>query len=142
MLRIMLGGGPSAKRLSQIHYLNGLRIHKLKGSLNSKPKSVLGDPSVIETLAKLHENFEKYVIVPADNFVFVCKTYYYQCLIHELGIDNTIGNSTYTLINVPKMKCYTQSFVCSYHMALTLETWIWIRSVQEKIYCWVCYMFY
>ena len=63
--------------------------------MTSQPKSVLGDHSVIDALAKFHE---KYVIVSADkasnNFVFVCKTYYYPCLIRELGIDNTLGNPT------------------------------------------------
>jgi hypothetical protein len=42
----------------------------------------------------------KYVIVPADkafnNIVFVCKSYYFECLIKELGINNnTSSNTTY-----------------------------------------------
>jgi hypothetical protein len=41
-----------------------------------------------------------YVIVPADkasnNIVFVCKSYYFECLIQELGINsNTSRNTTY-----------------------------------------------
>jgi hypothetical protein len=48
------------------------------------------------TTMTLHD---KSVIVPADkasnNIVFVCKSYYYECLIKELGIDNkTSGNTT------------------------------------------------
>ena len=48
-------------------------------------------------LSSLHD---KYVFVPADkasnNIVFVCKSYYYECLIKELGINNnTSGNTTY-----------------------------------------------
>jgi hypothetical protein len=39
-------------------------------------------------LSSLHD---KYVIVPADkasnNIVFVCKSYYFECLIKELGIN-------------------------------------------------------
>ena len=44
--------------------------------------------------------YDKYVIVPADkasnNIVFVCKSYYFECLIKELGIhSNTSSNTTY-----------------------------------------------
>jgi hypothetical protein len=40
------------------------------------------------------------IIVPADkvsnNIVFVCKSYYFECLIKELGINNnTPSNTTY-----------------------------------------------
>jgi hypothetical protein len=43
---------------------------------------------------------DKYVIVPADkasnNIVFVCKSYYFECLIKELGMhNNTSSNTTY-----------------------------------------------
>ena len=49
------------------------------------------------TTMTLHD---KSVIVPADkasnNIVFVCKSYYYECLIKEIGINNnTSGNTTY-----------------------------------------------
>ena len=48
-------------------------------------------------LSSLHD---KYVVVPADkasnNIVFVCKSYYFECLIKELGINsNTSSNTTY-----------------------------------------------
>ena len=50
-----------------------------------------------------HENF---VLVPADkasnNIVFVCKSYYYHCLLNELGFTSTSGNPTYTLSNFTK----------------------------------------
>jgi hypothetical protein len=43
----------------------------------------------VKCLSSLHD---KYVIGPADkasnNIVFVCKSYYYECLIKELGLDN------------------------------------------------------
>jgi hypothetical protein len=43
---------------------------------------------------------DKYAIVPAgktsNNIVFVCKSYYFECLIKELGINNnTSSNTTY-----------------------------------------------
>jgi hypothetical protein len=43
----------------------------------------------ISSLSNVHD---KYVIIPADkasnNIVFVCKSYYFECLIKELGIDS------------------------------------------------------
>jgi hypothetical protein len=43
---------------------------------------------------------DKYGIVSADkapnNNVFVCKSHYIDCLIKELGIDNSLDNPTYT----------------------------------------------
>ena len=73
------------------------RIRKLKNCVNSRPNSVFKDQEAVKCLSFLHD---KYVIVPADkasnNIVFVCKSYYYECLIKELGIDNnTSGNTTY-----------------------------------------------
>jgi hypothetical protein len=52
---------------------------------------------LISCLSSLHD---KYVIVPADkasnNIVFVCKSYYFECLIKEIGINNnTFSNTTY-----------------------------------------------
>ena len=43
---------------------------------------------------------DKYVIVPADkasnNIIFVGKSYYFECLIKELGMNsNTSSNTTY-----------------------------------------------
>jgi hypothetical protein len=73
------------------------RIRKLKKCVNSRPKSVFKDQEAVKCLSSLHD---KYVIVTADkvsnNIVFVCKSYYYECLIKELGIDNnTSDNTTY-----------------------------------------------
>ena len=59
------------------------------------------DPeSIYRPLFRLRENF---VIVPADkasnNYTFVCKRYYVDILIEELGLHLLPGNSTYTLTN-------------------------------------------
>ena len=49
-------------------------------------------------LSRLHENF---VIVPADkasnNYTFVCKRYYVDILIEDLGLHSLPGNPTYNL---------------------------------------------
>jgi len=46
------------------------------------------------------------VIVSADkasyNIVFVCKSHYIDCLIMELGINNSLGNPTYTPTTLTK----------------------------------------
>jgi hypothetical protein len=58
----------------------------MPNSVNSRPKSVFKDQEAVKCLSSLHD---KYVIVPADkssnNIVFVCKSYYFECLIKELG---------------------------------------------------------
>ena len=70
------------------------RIHKLKKCVNSRPKSVFKDQESVKCLSSLHD---KYFIVPADkasnNIVFLCKSYYFECLIKELGINSS--NTTY-----------------------------------------------
>jgi hypothetical protein len=58
---------------------------------------IFKDQEAVKCLSSLHD---KYVIVPADkasnNIVFVCKSYYFECLIKELGINNnTSSNTTY-----------------------------------------------
>ena len=59
--------------------------------------SVSKKPEVINELQRLHEH---YVLVPADkasnSIVFVCKSYYYTCLLNELGFTSTSQNPTYT----------------------------------------------
>ena len=72
------------------------RIHKLQSCYQSRPKSIFSDLKTRKCLTSLHH---KYVIVPADkaanNIVFVCRRYCYECLIKELGFSDTYGNSAY-----------------------------------------------
>ena len=78
-------------------YMSGFIIQtKMRKRLRS-PKSVFKDQEAVKCLSSLHDN---YAIVPADkasnNIVFVCKSYYIECLIKELGINsNTSSNTTY-----------------------------------------------
>ena len=59
---------------------------------------VLNQPDVKDTLEKLHTNF---VLIPADkaanNVIMVCKKYYIETLVKELGI-NTTSNTNSTSI--------------------------------------------
>ena len=73
------------------------RISNLKGHFKSPKCKVLDQPDVKDTLHKLHAN---YVLVPADkaanNMIIVCKKYYIDTLVKELGINNVnINNPTY-----------------------------------------------
>ena len=74
------------------------RIRRLKHSVNTRHESIFSDPDVVSELSRLHENF---VIVPADkasyNYTFVCKRYYGDTLIEELGLHLLPGNPTYNL---------------------------------------------
>ncbi len=60
-----------------------------------KTNPVLKDPEVIEYLKLLHE---KYVLVPIDkaanNVAIICKRYYAEVMLKEIGIIGT-GNNTY-----------------------------------------------
>ena len=73
---------------------------KCKHFKSSKCK-VLDQPDVKDTLHKLHAN---YVSVPAEkaanNVIIMCKKYYIDTLVKELGINNVnINNTTYIQID-------------------------------------------
>ena len=74
------------------------RILRLKHSVNTRHESIFNDPDIVTELSRLHKNF---VIVPADkasnNYTFVCKRYYVDILIQELGLHLPPGNPTYNL---------------------------------------------
>ena len=77
------------------------RISNLKGHFKSPKCKVLDQPHVKDTLHKLHAN---YVLVPADkaanNVIIVCRKYYIDTLVKELGINNVnINNPTYIPID-------------------------------------------
>ena len=76
------------------------RISKLKQNIKQSSGKVLQNADVKACLSDLHS---KYVFVAADkapnNIIVVCKRYYIETLIKELGLDNCSTpkeNSTYT----------------------------------------------
>ena len=73
----------------QLKELVADRILNLKGHLKSPKCKVLDQPDVKDTLHKVHAN---YVLVIADNtannVIIVCKKYYIDPLVKELGINN------------------------------------------------------
>jgi len=89
--------------LTSIKSLIQKRIFKLSRSMSSKARSTCNDKGVVDNLTDLQN---KYVVVPADktsnNIVFVCKTYYIDCLVKELGINNDTDSPTYTPTSLSK----------------------------------------
>ena len=71
--------------------------------MSTRSTSILKDPEVAKHMSLLHD---KYVIVSTDkapnNIIWVCKSHYINCLIKELGIDNLLGNSTYTVTTLTR----------------------------------------
>ena len=61
--------------------------------MSTRFTSIFKDPNVAKHLSLLHD---KFIIVSADkapnNIVFVYISHCIDCLIKELGIDNSLGN--------------------------------------------------
>jgi hypothetical protein len=57
-----------------------------------------------------------YQLQAPNNIVLVCKSHYLDCLIKELGIDNSLGNPTYTTIALTKEEILDnhRSILCSF----------------------------
>ena len=75
------------------------RISKLKQNFKQLTDKVLQNAEVKACLSDLHN---KYVFIPTEkarnNIIIICKWYYIETLIKELGLDNCstpTGNSTY-----------------------------------------------
>ena len=76
------------------------RTSKLKQNFKQPTSKVLQNADVKPYLSDLHS---KYVFIPADkapdNIIIICKRYYIETPIKELGLDNcstSTENSTYT----------------------------------------------
>ena len=74
----------------QIKELVVEHISSLKEKIRSPKQKILNDPDVKDTLRRLHDDF---VLVPADkaanSVIVMCKKYYIETLIKELGINTT-----------------------------------------------------
>ena len=107
------------------------RIRRLKHSVNTRHETILSDPYVVTELSRLHENF---VIVPADkaysNYTFVCKRYYVDILIEELGLHLLPGNPTYN------RKKFSASEVLDNHKSV-LTTF----GMQRRMKSSICHTF-
>jgi hypothetical protein len=88
--------------------------------MSTRTKSIFKDPNIAKYLSHLHD---KYGVAPADktvnNNVFVCKSHYVDCLIKELGIDNSLGKPTYTSTTHTKEEILDnhRSVLCSFRIS-------------------------
>ena len=131
-----------AEWVKSIRSLIQRRIHKLKNCVNARPQSVFKDKEAVKCLSSIHD---KYVVVPADkapnNVVFVCKSYYYECLIKELGIDGCSGSPTYKNVSFDKDEILAnhKSFLSSLDIPMTkdnedLPCLYWIPKLHKTPY--------
>ena len=85
---------------------------------------------------------DKYVIVSTDkapnNIGCVCKSHYIDCLIKEVGIDNSLGNPTYTPTTLTKEEILDnhRSVLCFFGIStkdeeLDLPSLYWIPKLHK-----------
>jgi hypothetical protein len=107
--------------------------------MSTRSTSIFKDPNVAKHLSLLHD---KYVIVTADkvpnNIVVVCKSHYIDCSIKEVGIDNSLGNPTYTTTTLTKEEILDdhRSVLCSFRIStkdeeLDLPSLYWIPKLHK-----------
>ena len=105
--------------------------------MSTRCTSIFKDPNVAiaKHLSLLHY---KYVIVSTDkapnNIIFVCKSHYIDCLMKELGIDNSLGNPTYTPMTLTKEEILDnhRSVLCSF--GISMKNWIYHNQQIPKLY--------
>ena len=106
------------------------KINTLKTSrYRPSPNKVLDDKKVQVFLDDFHQ---KFVITPTDkagnNFSIVCKTFYIQCLLKELGISEQKKGSTYECIEEK-----TEEDIVQDHKAYMAKHNIPLSSTQEAL---------
>ena len=106
-------------------------LNKLNQSMITRFMSIFRDPNVAKHLFLL---YDKYVIVSADkvpnNILFVCKSHQIDCLKKELGIDNSVGNPTYTPTTRKKEEILDthRSVYVPFEYQPKMKSWIYDQS--------------
>jgi hypothetical protein len=91
-----------------------IRIKTVSGFMNTRSTSIFKYPNVAKDMSLLHDKYViDFVALTPNNIVFVCKSHYIDCLINELGIDNSLGNPTYSLTK-EKILNNHRSVLCSF----------------------------
>jgi hypothetical protein len=112
---------------------------KLGRFLSTRSTSILKDTNVAKHLSLLHD---KDVIVSGDNApnnsVVVCKSHYIDRLMKEVGIENLLGNPTYTPTTLTKEEILDnhRSVLCSFGIStkdeeLDLPSLYWIPKLHK-----------
>ena len=107
--------------------------------MSTRYTSIFKDPNVAKHLSLHHD---KYCIFFADNaltiLLFVCKSHYIDWLNKELGIDNSLGNPTYTPTTLTKEEILDnhRSALCSFGIStndeeLDLPSLYWISKLHK-----------
>ena len=105
-----------------------------------KTNPTLRDTNVLESLEKLHH---KFVIVTIDkasnNYAFICKQYYINSLLNEVGIANT-GSDTYRKCSLTKEQAINNNIEFCSRFGLkveenhcTLPTMYWLPNMHKPI---------
>ena len=97
---------------------------KISGSMSNRSTSIFKDPNVARHMPLLHD---KYIIVSADKAPnnTVLKWHSIDCLITELGIDNSLGNTTYTSTTLTKEEIL---FYVPIEFQPMMKNWIYHHS--------------
>ena len=99
--------------------------------MSTRSTSIFKDPNVAKHLSLLHV---KYVIVSVDkapnNIVVVCKSHYIDCLIKELGIDNSLATLHIPRRHLRKRKSWTiiGLFYVPLEFQPKMKNWIYHHS--------------
>ena len=76
------------------------KINKFKTQNHQTPPSILKKPDIKTCLQELHE---KYVFAPADkaanNVIIICKKFYLEITMKELGLLGSSTSPTYQKVN-------------------------------------------
>ena len=114
----------------QIKELVVEHISSLKEKIQSPKQKILNAPDVKDTLRRLHDDF---VLVPADkaanNVIVVCKKYYIETLVKELGMNTT--NICPTSTCIPSTDSFDEILKshCKFIESVRLE-----MSEEDKIF--------
>ena len=99
--------------------------------MNTRSTPIFKDPTIIKHPFLPHDN---YVTVSADkapnNIVFVCTSHYVDSLIKELGINNSLGNPSYTPTTITKEKILNnrRPVLSSFGISIKDNNWTYHHS--------------
>jgi hypothetical protein len=106
--------------------------YNLKNSIGTRETSIAKDPNVAKHMSYLYDKFVVSADKAANNIVFVCKSHDVDCLINELGIDNSLGNPTYIATTRTKGEIMDSHrfLLCSFGIQAKMNNWIFIHPIE------------
>ncbi len=114
-----------------IKYIVTKKIARFSKHTYSQPSKSLEDDHVINYL---HEFQKQFVMVPADkainNIIIVCKKYYIQTLIDELGVFSDTASKTYAYDNT------TLDIIVKLYLEKITQLRVEVSEKQQDLY-WI-----